>query len=343
MLQLCYSNDLAELALTLADDLATQMPSGDPFASATVAVPSRGVATLTKHCLARRHRIAANIEFLPLDAILASIAERNAPGRVVLDRLRLQLLVCSRLADEVLLAHPEMSAVRDYLGGSAAADGIADHEHLQRRVQLSERVARLYVEYSLHRPQLLARWTDGPAEFSQRYAEQERWQRRLWLAVTGDVEAFSLPCPLLEALDPDAMKIDGPLRLLGFATLPQAHLQALAGLSQSCDVHAYLFNPCREYWEDVAAESGDLIALHRWAQPVRHSVRAVSELVRYDFRQRFVEPCDDSSVLHRLQRRVLDRTETLDPIANELDESLCILACTGIRRELEVIARGFGI
>jgi len=353
VLHVLYSNRFEELVAALADDLAQTRRRGgvDPLAPQTIVVPNQMVAAYARRGVARRLGIAANLRFPHLDRFLAELVRAGRPWRV-LDRHFLQILILALFEDGDGL-HQELAPVRDYIG---ARDGAGE----LRRVQLAGELADLLLDYAMSRPDMVAAWSgvDRGAQVSP----LERWQRRLWLALfaPGGLAARLAgpgarwaPLPaLFAALAPADLALPGSVHLLGFSHLARGYWPMLDGLAQACDLRVYALNPCREFWDDLssarqadgaaAAAEGDPPALALWGRPGREQVAALNRMCGWDFRDRFADPAgagESASALARLQQDILDRAgggRDRRPVPAG-DRSVRILACPGVRRELEII------
>jgi exodeoxyribonuclease V gamma subunit len=136
----------------------------------------------------------------------------------------------------------------------------------------------------------------------------------------------------------------------------------LAALGRHIEVVLYTLNPCREFWEDVETTSevrrrvaktpradyalddpfgllsqSENLALRLWGRPGRENLRLLSQL-DCDFEEHFAAS-PNPTLLGRLQNDILARVASTEPDPTlRADDSLQILACPGIRRELEVVA-----
>jgi exodeoxyribonuclease V gamma subunit len=178
------------------------------------------------------------------------------------------------------------------------------------------------------------------------------------------------------SITPERLQSVAPPAIHIFA-LPNAgpaYVRIFSVLAQVTELHVYALNPCLEFWEDVqtighiARESwvrrgarlkeeisnakdqfllldGDTRALKLWGRPGREYVRLLNELTECDFDARFKRPAasDEPSLLATLQEDILMR----EPEAEEKregdrafagDRSIRILACPGVRREVEAVA-----
>src|SRR5690606_35778467 len=88
----------------------------------------------------------------------------------------------------------------------------------------------------------------------------------------------------------------------------------------------------------------DTPALRLWGRPGRENIRILNELTQCDFDARFVDPTEDRhgplTMLAALQRDILfrqpERVEP-DPDIDPEDDSIRVLGCPSVQRELEVV------
>jgi exodeoxyribonuclease V gamma subunit len=162
------------------------------------------------------------------------------------------------------------------------------------------------------------------------------------------------------------------LHLFGFSYLSAVFQRCYAELGKVIGVAIYALNPSREFWEDVGlhpsmrqldlfprskdsgvdpddedplylAEAADTPALRLWGRPGRESIRLANAIADFDFNAAFTDPLErGATLLRQLQRDILvrepERRKIPDHFDFHADDSLRILACPSIRRELEAIA-----
>jgi exonuclease V gamma subunit len=156
------------------------------------------------------------------------------------------------------------------------------------------------------------------------------------------------------------------IHFFGLSQISPFHLQILAGLQAHFDIRIYSLNPSREYWEDIKTPSekrwihrqafaglalndeeilaGDLFnqadhpLLSAWGKPGRESVRLLCQLTDYDFQAGFADLPPPETVLGAIASGLLtlDSPEIPSPPLPQ-DTSLQIMACPGIRREVETV------
>jgi len=164
------------------------------------------------------------------------------------------------------------------------------------------------------------------------------------------------------------------LHIFGLPSPGPAFARIFAKLGELVELAIYALNPCQEFWEDVQDSRGaiarqgwarradrvgtaiddsedpfaltaqdDSPALSRWGRPGREHIRLLNELTECDFDPHFSDPSDArSSLLASLQHDILVRapgnSPDRDSRGGESGDGIRILACPGIRREVEVVA-----
>jgi exodeoxyribonuclease V gamma subunit len=232
------SNRLEILAHHLAEQSHRPLLSS-PFVTEQVLVQTQGMAQWLKLELSKRRGIVANVEFPFPRAFLSRLIRDLLPEHArmsAIDPEALTWRVMGRI--EALLPQPAFSDIENYLASSPDP---------RRKFQLAERVAALFDQYSIYRPEWIAAWQKG---------EETHWQAALWRAVMTD----GLACQgkflheLIQALqNPGCEKSRLPERLSIFApnNLPPIYLAVFAALASHIPVHLFCLCPCREYWGDT--------------------------------------------------------------------------------------------
>lgn len=265
MLELHYSNRLGELVAPLAERIE-ECQRQDPLGRVTVVVPNRAVAEFLKLRLAERIGVAANVEFPFLRGYLARVVSQAQEGLHVLEADELQLAVFECLGREpAARGGAEFEPLRRY---------VAEVEEPQRELrlfQLSVRVARLFREYSIVRPAMLASWRRGKTVVADGdFAEAEKWQRGLYLAlfdkdaalrpeyVSADGQRWMMIPDALDAAGPGPLRdaLANPLHVFGLSYVGPEFIRIFNQLGDLTDLHIYALNPCREFWEDVRSVRG---------------------------------------------------------------------------------------
>lgn len=188
---------LETLLHALADHLAAApLP---PLRQETIVVPSQGLARWTKQRLAERFGIAASLELPFPGAFVQQLEERLATGplRAIQRAFHKDVLPFRlwRLLDE--------PALKKTIAKAAA---YVQHDPDQRkRLQLVTRLANLFDDYQLYRPDLLERWAAGDDDVE--LGPHAPWQAELWRALLRDAGV-----PLAAAATPPAPQKRGRRR-----------------------------------------------------------------------------------------------------------------------------------
>ncbi|MGD9764515.1 MAG: exodeoxyribonuclease V subunit gamma [Candidatus Binatia bacterium] len=347
------SNRAEELVDALTELVST--PLADPFAPETIAVPGLGMARWLSLELARRLGVWANPAFpFPrklIDAV-ATAALGSPPEAAAL--YAPETLVWA-VADELPrhLGSPSFAPLRGYLDGD---------DRGRKRQQLAARVADLFDQYAVFRPDMVIGWEGG--------AEPDDWQAVLWRALVARLGRFHPAArarDLLAALRAGrapAAPFPSRISLFGLSTLPPLYVQILAALAQVVELHLFVLSPTDGYWGDLLdarrarrllATSGDAAAPDQYVDVGHPLLASLGRVGRefaavleaeadYDGRDRYAPP-PGASALAMLQADILalqDRggSRPGDPPRLQLaadDDSIAFHACHSPMREVEVL------
>lgn len=326
----------------VAANLEVTFLRGSLVRLAEAALPRARVVGLPEtlgHVLALLHDedVLVRPELAPVREYL----EAAGRGRDAVDRRRCQLSwELSQLFDEYAASRPELVASWSAGNAPLAADPVfARTESWQRA---------------------LWRAIFGPDGLVARRSQRDGWA---WMPLGEMIERAAT------GLDPDAA---GPLHVFGLSYVGRAYHRMLALVGRRLDVWIYTLNPCREFWEDVETEGelkrrararralfptrqearqlgmgedplglahgGENLALRLWGRPGRENVRLLNQLTDYESEGHHA-PSAGGSLLARVQNDILDRVarDAPDP-ALRADGSITVIPCSGLRRELEVVA-----
>ncbi len=351
MLRVHHSNRVEQL-LERLDALLAEVPE-DPFAPEMVAVQNPGMGRWLAQQLALRGGIAANLEF-PLPAALAwrllrlwfpDLPESQGMGKEAILWHTLALLP-GQLGD------PAFSELARYLHDDP--DGL-------RRYQLGRRIADLFDQYLVYRPDWVLGWEAG---------RDGHWQARLWRAIR---EACPQPhwAGVVQRLFTQATDGAAPegalpprLSLFGLTALSPSYLGVLQAVALHTEVHVFLLNPCQEYWADILDEKGqarrrarsglvgrgaDAGSLLDLGNPLLASLgHAGQELLDQLLdagsldEDAFVDP-GDATLLRRLQADILKLRDSRNPDPRQRvmlgteDRSVQVHVCHSPMREVQVL------
>ncbi|WP_434341285.1 exodeoxyribonuclease V subunit gamma [Motilimonas cestriensis] len=255
MFKLYHSNRLDFLKEILAHLIQSE-PLEHPFTAEQILVQSPGMAQWLKLELAKKTGIAANIDF-PLPAsfiwqmfklVLAGVPEKSPYNKESMAWALMTLLPS-------YLEHPAFAPLKIYLDND---------ESSLKRYQLCHKIADIYDQYLVYRPEWINAWEAGLA--GPEWEEQQAWQPILWQALHQKInQEFNtdngvkpyhragLYADLISQLQQHNEVAGLPKRLFvfGISAMAPEYLKALLALGQHVEVHLFLTNPCQEFWDDI--------------------------------------------------------------------------------------------
>ncbi|MEP7071259.1 MAG: exodeoxyribonuclease V subunit gamma [Verrucomicrobiota bacterium] len=341
-LTLHASNRLEELARELAEILGE--PLASPFTPEIVVVPGNGVRHWLTQQLAVAHGVCANVQFpFPHNFFVDLLRE------VFPQMKRSQVFETEPMAWRIwqalpkLAREPAFTPVRRYLEGERAD---------LRGYELSRRVAHIFSQYLVFRPEKIMAWDAG---------EGKDWQATLWREVqrvAPGEHAAALSEKLKQALRTNA-RAPERVAIFGLATLPPSSLSLLQTLALGSAVHLFVLEPTPEWTGDVRTRREQTrsrqLDLFDESEPAfpeitnplltentrvsRDFLNLLWEIDGLDDRRHFVRPENDT-MLHCVQRDLFELRDGA-PIKNgkvEADDaSVQIHSCHSVTRELEVL------
>lgn len=238
------SRFIEELADGLAELLRTPAAGADVFDPELVAIQGRGTERWLSMRLADALSVSANVEFpFPrqcvssmLDAVLG-----EAPEQAKLFDTQQSVFVLARLLGE--LPATELGAARSYI------EAVGD----STRLALARRVAGVFDQYAVYRPELLLRWDDAP---------EDDWQSALWHRLSAIGDHAHLPGrarAFIERMEGGLSNVERarlPRRVsfFGLTSLPPLFLSLLSALGRVLPVHLFLLSPSDDYWADMRSQ-----------------------------------------------------------------------------------------
>lgn len=253
-----------------------QHPLG-PLEEEVVLVQSNGVAEWFKMALARSGGVcaAARVE-LPSRFLWRTyrqvLGREQVPAQSPVDKTALTWRLMTHLPR--LLAVPGFEPVAGFLRP----------DEPDRLLQLASRLADLFDQYQVYRPDWLQAWGAGcdilaaPGRPDLALPGDQRWQPLLWRAVLEmlDERERSAIRPHIHQralgalLGGDALvqPVARRVVLFGAAHVPLPVLQTLAALARHSQVLLAIPNPCRFHWADIM-DGRELLRMERRRQPLR--------------------------------------------------------------------------
>lgn len=225
----------------MAQVLSTPLES--PFDLEIILVQSHGMARWISTELARHYGISAHHKFYypnefmneVLQTVQTEIDTESTYMPAIMTWKIMQLL-------PACLDKPGFESLKKYL----LQDDMAIREY-----QLAIRIADLFDQYLLFRPEMIFKWERG---------EADHWQALLWrelYAHQTDDHRAALFRRFQTLVNESPQKIIGlPRRIsvFGISALPRFHMDFFAALSGVMAVNMFFVNPCREYWGVIQSD-----------------------------------------------------------------------------------------
>ena len=232
------SNRLEILLQQLRAVLRDPLP--DPLAPEIIVVHNPGMAQWVAQRLAFADGIAAHLHF-PLPARFVWDLVRRLAGSLPEEDVFRKPVLRWRIASllPALLARPGFREPAAYLKDDG--DG-------SKLDQLSGRIADIFDQYLVYRPDLLNRWQQGG---------DDHWQAVLWRALTAD--AMPHRARLAEHFrqladgEPAGGLLPQRCHLFGLNSLAPVYVEIVERISHHTEVHLFHLSPCRHYWGDLVS------------------------------------------------------------------------------------------
>ena len=241
-----------------------------PLESEVVLVQSNGMAEWIKIALAQQSGVCAATRVeLPSRFLWRTyrqvLGAHNVPSDSPLDKLPMTWRLMALLP--VCLHEPVFAPVAGFLKG----------DEPDRLLQLASRLADLFDQYQIYRPDWLQDWAAGrnvlrTAAGTEALAQDQLWQAALWrrvLATLNEHERAATRPALharalahLQAGQPLAGSVARRVSVFGMSHMPAQLLEMLAALAAHSQVLLAVPNPCQYHW-------GDIIDGREWLQTER--------------------------------------------------------------------------
>ncbi|MFM8516625.1 MAG: exodeoxyribonuclease V subunit gamma, partial [Nevskiaceae bacterium] len=351
LLFLHQSNRIEWLAEQLADDLLED--SAAPMTQQCIVVANHDSSRWLSLQVAARRGLSMGLRFpFPrgmIDELITALLGAERRCSPCFGRTPMTWWLYDRLPG--FLDDPHFAPVRHYLRDGAAL----------RRFELATRIAGLFDQYQIYRPDLLRGW-ESARSIGERPNDRltpdalpgELWQALLWRALRAEfpggisfVDLHAKIAALDEAQIIDAV-LPERLRIFGINSLPPAFLDIFWKIAVRTRIDVYALSPTEKYWSDLRTEkqqlrSGeDLDDIQRMplaASLGRLGRDLLEQFITKDFQQasEHFDVGSEHTALGRLQADLCSlenrsgRSSCLD------DGSLEVHCCHSRMREVEVL------
>ena len=339
------SNRVEHLIPVLGQVLCT--PRRSLFESEIIVVQNKGMEQWLSLQIAELLKISAFCEFPFPNAFLDRLFKKNIPKSP--DKLsfepELLLWKIFKLLPR-LTENNSFDSLKSYL---------RDKESL-KLFQLSKKIADIFDQYTMYRPEMINSWESG---------SEEQWQALLWRALNPVQPSHRLHLKTMffkKILQGqiDLTTIPQRVCFFGISSLPPFFTDLIGVLSQTIDIHYFLLNPCAEYWDDIISEKEFHKVLkkqkrtgHRITNPDSLHYETgnplLSSLGGYgkDFIARLHEldcientfpvSIESHDLLRSIQSDILTLTDQMPKEITTTDNSVQVHSCHSPMREVEVL------
>ncbi|MBW2603282.1 MAG: exodeoxyribonuclease V subunit gamma [Deltaproteobacteria bacterium] len=239
-LNIFTSNCMEILAEQLA--LILRAPLSSLFSPEIIVVQSRGMERWVAMELARHNGICANCFFPFPNTFLQEIFKKTIPDlpeEPTFEPLTMTFKIMKVLPECIHLTGFE--SLKRYLD---------DENNGMKLFEISKRIADLFDQYLVFRPDMIFNWEKG---------KDHHWQAYLWRKLSSGKEHLhraGLWKAFIEKIRKSPRQIEhlpGRVSLFGMSYLPLFHLEAFVEISRYSQVNLFLMNPCKEYWGDIVS------------------------------------------------------------------------------------------
>lgn len=355
-LYLNVSNSLESLSANLAENLEQQ--GNSVFQPHLIVTQTEGMNNWLKLQIAAQLGIAANCRFLKPNDLIHQLY-------YVLGGRYTETLSSQNLAWLLFMLLGEKEFEKRFPFTAAYFNNSGPEKDL-KRIALAEKIADLFDQYQIYRPEMIEEWNRQSFE----EAGKDEWQQYLWLKAKK-VSGNTLPDKtiighhILDALkNEDYQSLLSSrmpaVHLFGLSIITDYHVQILYELSSFIDIHFHLINPSPVvYWFEDRSEkqlallrrkgrmhtgggiTGNVL-LTNWGKVVQDTFGLLfkhEEFINaYDDKN--IVPPQRDSLLHKIQHDIFDNaTDNRNKLtAGDIrDGSVTINTCYTIAREVEVL------
>nr|NJM04593.1 exodeoxyribonuclease V subunit gamma [Desulfobacula sp.] len=350
----------------------SSLPAGagdPPWMPQWVTVQSRGMKQWISLELARRLGICANMRFVFPRPLVDEILSRFTPLEHR-DETRNEIL--NEIGDEdnffwsamkLILENrssKELSGLEAYIREDAAG---------KKLFQVSGKIAGLFDDYQVYRPDMLSDWRTGRKNSTLK-DPSARWQAFLYQRIMASRPGQDLAARahgFFQGFSKERFNMEGlPSRisLFGISVLPELFLQVFEKISSVMDIHIFLLTPSSRFFIDIRpGREMEKQAVKQGADPEflfdepvnpllsslgASGIRFHAGLESFHYQEPFADLFHDPveewvSMLSVLQSDILnlyhrkDGGETLPLAVDPSDTSVCVHACHSPMREAQVL------
>ncbi len=362
MLIVYPSNRLEDLIILL--DKVLENRQGHIFDKDQILVESQGMQHWINMQLAQQKGIAMNIDFpMPSrfiwDLARQILGDELIPKKSPYSREILAFRIEQIISESSFNQDPDVKAVLDYWQK-------ASNSKQCRRFQLASKLADVYEQYMLYRPQWIEQWQQNqmPDELNnQKLKETANWQAKIWRLLT-EQEAYhqaNLQDMAIEQLGEHTDKLPNQIYIFGINALPPKSLAFFEAISAHIPVHLFHLNPSVEFWGDIQTDKAQARKMRtqkveNWldeslvSNPLLANLGAQGkaffnclqqlntfEISGYSDLENDAEKTADRTILHCIQQDILNLKDGRQSPEHKIDQSVVISSSHSALREIQAL------
>ncbi|MBE0367591.1 exodeoxyribonuclease V subunit gamma [Pseudoalteromonas aurantia] len=254
MLHVIQSNRMEALQTQFHTVLKTA-PLSSPFKKEIVLVQSPGMSQWLKIGMSQALGVAAQIDFPLPSSFIWQLYQQflpNVPSESPYNKLNMTWKLVTILP--ACLSDTRYQELSQYL---------EDDEHGLKLFSLCEKIADVYDQYLMYRPQWLSTWDSGVDTLIDVDVNIALWQPDLWRRLVShtkslqqsDYHRANMHTQLVAALA-SAKPEDLPERIsiFGLSAMATSQLEIFQALATKTTILLFFFNPSEHYWGDLVDE-----------------------------------------------------------------------------------------
>jgi len=257
LLYLYQSNHLETLAGALNEILSIH--SNQPLQAETIVVQHQGMERWLSQQIAASKGIAANLHFPLPAAFIWEMLEQTLSHQLDVSTFRQEVMlwrIMAQLSDAP--NQPSMQKISHYLTNDPGR---------KKQFQLAQRLADLFDQYQVYRPEMILSWEHGVIEDD----DDSRWQATLWQnLIKNSADHWAA---ILERFEQafnnktlTASALPKRICFFGIDALAPGYIKIIQQLGELTDIHLFQLSPCAEYWDDILPERVLTIKRKQWRE-----------------------------------------------------------------------------
>lgn len=340
-LTLYSSNRMEHLVAQLGEVL--RRPLADPLAPEVIVVQSKGMQRWLAMELAKVMGVWANGDYPFPNAFVWDLFRKalpELPAASPFDPAVLSWRIMGLLPG--FLDQPAFAPLAGYLAGG---------QRELKLYQLAGKIADTFDQYTIFRPDMIARWEKGG---------ENHWQAVLWRELAGEGKGLHREAVRSEFFrclgrgEVDKTLLPERITVFGISYLPQFHLDVFRRIADATEVNLFIMGPCREYWADILPERiiARLSPEEREVRIEGNPLLASLGLLGKEFSDTLVElgamsgadtdlygDAPDTTILGMVQNDILrlEGSSGDQRPVDGADRSILITSCHSPMREVEVL------